>query len=75
MDIFTISIIFFYYNNRGGYIISKHFKDYYLEYVRYSAMLNHLRKNNRDIDEMNKIVDKMEVLRNKIIEELKNDFL
>ena len=45
--------------------------DYCLEYIRLSAILNHLKIHGAGIDEMNVTVGEMEALKIKMMEELK----
>ena len=44
--------------------------DYCLEYIRLSAILNHLRVYGGGIDEMNMVIGELETLKHKMTEEL-----
>ena len=51
--------------------MSDKLQDYCLEYIRLSAILNHLKIYGAGIDEMNVTVGEMEALKIKMMEELK----
>ena len=46
-------------------------QDYCIEYIRLSAILNHLRVYGAGIDEMNEIVGRLEVVKVKMRDELR----
>ena len=46
-------------------------QDYCIEYIRWSAILNHLKQYGGGIDEMNVVVGELESLKHKMIEELR----
>ena len=46
-------------------------QDYCIEYIRLSAILNHLRQYGAGIDEMNEIVGRLEVVKVKMRDELR----
>ena len=46
-------------------------QDYCLEYIRWSAILIHLRKYGGGIDEMNMVIGELEAVKIKMMEELK----